>query len=114
MTACSSKNKGDSSWGLHRGDDKGEFVEDGQTKSVRVATLLSNESLAASEEICDVKKCIERQHKRAKSRGICLTCYMISTNKINKRLTRCFNYVMPLWSAVDYLFHRQLSVRQKA
>ena len=60
MTACSSKNKGDSSWGLHRGDDKGEFVEDGQTKSVRVATLLSNESLTASEEICDVKKCIER------------------------------------------------------
>ena len=60
MTACSSKDKGDGSWGLHTGDAKGEFVECGQTKSVRVATLLSNESLAASEEICDVKECIER------------------------------------------------------
>ncbi len=54
------------------------------------------------------------QGRRAKAGGICLTCYMISTDKINKRLTRCFNYVMPLWSAVDYLFHQQLSVRQKA
>ncbi len=27
---------------------------------MRVVTLLSNESLAASEEICDVKECIER------------------------------------------------------
>ena len=68
MTACSSKNKGDSSWGLHRGDDKGEFVEDGQTKSVRVATLLSNESSTASEEICDVKKCIERPTQTGKGK----------------------------------------------
>ena len=29
MTACSSKNKGDNSWGLHRGDDKVEFAEGG-------------------------------------------------------------------------------------
>ena len=60
MTACSSENKGDGSWGLHRGDDKGEFVEGGLTKPVRVATLLSNQKLAASEEICDVEECIER------------------------------------------------------
>ena len=30
----------------------------------------------------------------------------------NRRLVRCFNYVMPLWSAVDYYQH--LSVRRKA
>ncbi len=40
-------------------------------------------------------------------------CYMISSNNINRRLSRCFNYVMPLWSAVDY-YHQQLSIRQKA
>ena len=30
----------------------------------------------------------------------------------NRRLVRCFNYVTPLWSAVDYYQH--LSVRRKA
>ena len=44
MTACSSENKGDGKWGVYAGEDKGEFVEGGLTKPVRVATLLSNET----------------------------------------------------------------------
>ena len=39
-----------------------------------------------------------------------LTCLMMSTNMM--RLVRCFNYVTPLWSAVDNYQH--LSVRRKA
>ena len=32
--------------------------------------------------------------------------------KFNRRLVRCFKYIMPHWSAVDY--YQYLSVRQKA
>ena len=41
-----------------------------------------------------------------------LTCLMISTNLFDRRLVRCFKYIMPLWSAVDHYQH--LSVRRKA